>query len=313
LDPDWHEVGGQQRTVNFTALPSGDYRLVVQGATSRGSWSDGTTLRIKVMPPWWNTWWFRVIYSVLVIFAVWSAYLYRLRQITQKFNVRLEARVSERTRLARDLHDTLLQSFQGLVFRLQAVEELLPPGRGKKQLEQILERADDAIAEGRRAVYDLRSSTTSADDLAQAVTEVANELAGEGSPSFRLVVEGPARELQPILRDEVYSIAREGLRNAFSHARAHHIEAEITYTEQLFRLRIRDDGNGIAATVLEAGRPGHYGLMGIRERARQIGAKLEMWSGAGRGTEIDLSISGSIAYTKSPMRSRLRLFRGNAG
>jgi signal transduction histidine kinase len=128
-----------------------------------------------------------------------------------------------------------------------------------------------------------------------------------------LVVEGPARDLHPIVRDEIYRIAREALRNAFSHARAHHIEAEITYSERMFRLRIRDDGQGIAPATLEKGRPGHYGLPGMRERAGQIGAKLNIWSADRAGTEIELSIAGSIAYGKSAGRSRLRLFGKAAG
>jgi signal transduction histidine kinase len=123
------------------------------------------------------------------------------------------------------------------------------------------------------------------------------------------VVEGPVRELHPILRDEVYRIAREALRNAFNHARAHRIEAEITYGERLFRLRIRDDGQGIPPEIVEAGRSGHYGLSGMRERARQAGAKLDVWSSAGNGTEIDLSMPGAIAYRKSARRFRLPSFR----
>jgi signal transduction histidine kinase len=115
--------------------------------------------------------------------------------------------------------------------------------------------------------------------------------------------------MHPILRDELYRITREALRNAFSHARAHQIEVEFSYTERLFRLRIRDDGEGIAPDILRHGRPGHYGLAGIGERARQIGAKLSIWSGAGAGTEIELSIPASNAYDKSPKRSRWRLFR----
>ena len=126
---------------------------------------------------------------------------------------------------------------------------------------------------------------------------------------FRLVVEGPGRNLHPILRDEIYRIAREALRNAFLHAHARQIEAEITYADSGLRLRVRDDGDGIPATILEAGRSGHYGLPGMRERAAQIGAKLNIWSGSGAGTEIDLSIPGSIAYGTSPGRRSFRLFR----
>jgi signal transduction histidine kinase len=205
------------------------------------------------------------------------------------------------------LHDTLLQSFQGLMLRLQAVSDLLSEGKAKDQLEQSLQRADQAIAEGRSAVYDLRSSATATNDLAQAVKALGDEMATQ-NVAFRLVVEGASRDLHPIIRDELYRITREALRNAFSHARAHHIEAEIAYAERLLRLRIRDDGTGITPEMLKEGRPGHYGLPGMRERARQIGAKLIIWSGSGAGTELELRIAGSIAYMSSN-GSRSRLFR----
>ena len=131
--------------------------------------------------------------------------------------------------------------------------------------------------------------------------------------TFRLVMEGPSRDLHPIIRDEMYRIAREALRNAFSHAQAHHIEAELIYADRQFQLRIRDDGQGIAPAFLEEGRPGHYGLPGMRERARHIGAKLTIWSGGGTGTEIELSLEGSIAYGTPSGQSRLRLFGKRAG
>src|SRR6266404_2963219 len=165
-------------------------------------------------------------------------YRYRLHQIGWEFNVRLEERVGERTRIARDLHDTLLQGFQGLMLRLQVVDELLPQGKAKEVLEQTLERADQAIAEGRNTVYDLRSSAMATNDLEQAVEALGHELATQDVPAFGTVVEGPTRHLRPIIRDELYRITREALRNAFSHAGAHRIEVEITYAERLFRLRI---------------------------------------------------------------------------
>jgi signal transduction histidine kinase len=177
---------------------------------------------------------------------------------------------------------------------------LLPQGKAKDELEQTLERADQAIAEGRSAVHDLRLSATTTNDLAQAVRALGNELATPDAATFRLVVEGPARDLHPIIRDELYRITREALRNAFAHARAHHIEAELIYAEALFRIRIRDDGEGIPPAMLEGGRPGHYGLPGMRERAKKIGANLDIWSGAETGCEIELSIPGSIAYLTSP-------------
>jgi signal transduction histidine kinase len=236
-------------------------------------------------------------------------YRYRLHQITLQYSVRIEERVTERTRIARELHDTLLQSFQGLILRLQVVDYLLPEGDAKNQLEQTLERADQAIAEGRTAVYDLRSSTTTTNDLAEAVEAVGKELATPDSAAFRLEVVGSHRDLNPIIRDEIYRIVREALRNAFRHAEARHIETELTYDQRALRLHIRDDGKGIPSEFLQEGRRGHYGLCGMRERARQIGGKLEIWSRPGAGTEIELSITASIAYSTPTGRRAFRLFR----
>jgi signal transduction histidine kinase len=157
-------------------------------------------------------------------------------------------------------------------------------------------------------VLNLRSSAATTNDLAQALRSVCNELATPDAATFQLTVEGLPRELHPIIRDELYRITREALRNAFTHACAQHIEAELIYAERLFSLRIRDDGKGIESTTLQEGRVGHYGLPGMRERARQIGAEFTIWSGAGTGTEIELSIPGSIVYSTLP-RPRFRWFR----
>jgi signal transduction histidine kinase len=215
-------------------------------------------------------------------------------------------------RIARELHDTLLQSFQGLMLRLQVVDDLLPEGKAKHHLEQALERADQAIAEGRDAVYDLRGSAAT-NDLAQAVRTLGEELATSDSAAFHLLIEGPARDLNPIVRDEVYRITREALRNAFRHARARRVETEIAYGERAFRVRIRDDGDGIEHSTLEKGRTGHYGLEGMRERARQVAGTLDIWSRPGVGTEIDLRIDGAIVYAPSTNRRWLGLFRKRVG
>jgi signal transduction histidine kinase/ligand-binding sensor domain-containing protein len=322
VDREWLDADSNVTAI-YSGIPVGTHQFRVRACNSDGVWdSAGIIYQVTQQPYYYETNWFRLLALVVVASIVTGIYRYRLHQIAREFNVRLEERVGERTRIARDLHDTLLQSLQGLMLRLQLVDELLSPGKAKEELEQTLERADQAIAEGRDAVHNLRSSATTTNELAQAVRSVADELAGDGSPTFRLVVEGAVRELHPILRDEVYRIAREALRNAFNHARAHRIEAEITYGERLFRLRIRDDGEGIPPDIVEAGRSGHYGLNGMRERARQAGAKLDVWSSAASGTEIDLSIPGSIAYGKSAYgesaygefrrRFPLRLFRKKA-
>jgi signal transduction histidine kinase len=257
-----------------------------------------------------------LVATVAFLSTAWviSAMVARVRKLTEaQLTLRFEERLSERARIARELHDTLLQSFQGLMLHFQAVNDLLPPGEAKEALEKALDRADQAIVEGRDAIQNLRSSTTASNELAQAVTALGEELAiprdGEtGAATFRVSIEGTPRDLDPILRDDIYRIAREALGNAFRHAQASKIEAEIMYGQRLLRLRIRDDGKGIDPKHLDAGRDGHWGLAGMRERAQQIGAQLDMWSEAGAGTEVELRIPGSVAYGTSLGRGGFRLF-----
>jgi signal transduction histidine kinase len=256
-----------------------------------------------------------IVATVAFLVTAWviTGMVARVRKLTEaQLALRFEERLAERTRIARELHDTLLQSFQALMLHFQAVNDLLPPGNAKEAFEKALDRADQAIVESRDAIQDLRSSTTVTNDLAQAMTALGEELAGASDgkrATLRVSIEGSARDLHPILRDDIYRIAREALLNALRHAQASKIEADITYGERLFRLRIRDDGKGIDPKLLDAGRDGHWGLPGMRERAQQIGAQLEVWSEIGAGTEIDLRIPGPIAYGTSPGRGGFPLFQ----
>jgi signal transduction histidine kinase/ligand-binding sensor domain-containing protein len=313
VDNDWQDAGTRREAI-YTRLGPGEYRFRVIACNNDGVWNEvGAAWSFSIAPTFYQTVWFRTLLALAGIGVMWLLYRERLRQITARADLRYAERLEERTRIARELHDTLLQSFQGLMLRFQVVNEMLPSGEAKHELEETLQRADQAILEGRDAVRDLRSSTAISNDLADAVNVLGDELATGDSASFRLVVEGPVRDLHPVVRDELYGITREALRNAFNHARAQHIEVEITYAERLFRLRIRDDGDGIAPGILEEGRSGHYGLPGMRERAKKIDAKLDIWSGMGTGTEIDLSIAGSIAYRASPARSRFHFFKKQDG
>jgi signal transduction histidine kinase len=253
----------------------------------------------------WNP--LALVATVAFLVTAWviTAMVARVRKLTEtQLALQFEERLAERTRIARELHDTLLQSFQGLMLHFQAVNDLLPPGKAKEAFEKALDRADQAIVEGRDAIQNLRSSTAVTNDLAEAITALGEELATardseSASATFRVSIEGKPRDLHPVLRDDIYRIVREALRNAFHHAQASNIEAEITYSERLLRLRIRDDGKGIDPKLLDAGRDGHWGLPGMRERAQQIGAQLEMWSELGAGTEVELKIPGPVAYGTS--------------
>jgi signal transduction histidine kinase/ligand-binding sensor domain-containing protein len=312
-DQDWQDAGTRRRAF-YNDLPPAQYRFHVTASNNDGVWSEtGAALDFSIAPAYYQMRWFQAGCIAVFLAGIWGFYRLRLRQVAREFNVRLEERVSERTRVARELHDTLLQSFQGLMLHFQVVDDLLPEGEAKKRLEQSLLRADQAIVEGRNAVHDLRSSATATNDLADAVNALGAELATPDSATFRLVVEGAVRDLHPIIRDEVYRITREALRNAFTHAHANHIEAEITYGKKALRLRIRDDGDGTPPEVIKEGRPGHYGLPGMRERAKQIGGNLGIWSGAGprAGTEIELTIAASIAYPALRGRSLFGLSRSH--
>jgi signal transduction histidine kinase len=249
----------------------------VIASNNDGVWNQTGAVAVVAVPrAFFQTTWFMALCVCAAGGLAWAAYRLRLRQIAAQMNVRLEERVIERTRLARDLHDTLLQSFQGLMLHLEVVRELLPEGKAKTELTKSLGLGDRAIAEGRSTVYDLRSSAIGTSDLPEAIKALGDELTIEDSAAFHLVVEGPTRDLDPIIRDELYRITREALRNAFRHARARHIETEITYGERALQLRIRDDGQGIPPEILEEGRPGHFGLRGMRERAKQIGGELDV-------------------------------------
>jgi signal transduction histidine kinase/ligand-binding sensor domain-containing protein len=293
---------------DYTNLSPGPYRFRVIASNSDGVWSTAeATIAMEVEPLYWQTWWFRVIGVVVFALAVVSTYQMRLRQMTTRLSTAFDARLAERTRIARELHDTLLQGLHGLMFRFQAVDNLLParPDEAKKILESALDSATQAITEARDAVDQIRSSAAAASDLATAITAQGRDLAAhhstgsasEDSTTFLVETEGAPRDLHPILRDEIYRIVVEALRNAFRHARASRVEVGILYEERQLRVRIRDDGSGIAPSVLcHERREGHWGLPGMRERARCIGAEMDIRSEAGAGTEVELRIPARLIY-----------------
>jgi signal transduction histidine kinase/ligand-binding sensor domain-containing protein len=312
-DPDWQDPGARRQAF-YTNPGPGSYTFRVMAANPDGAWNEtGAAIAFSIAPAFYETSWFRLLCAAAFGGILWALYILRLRLVLAQLQARLGERLLERERIARDLHDTLLQSFQGLMLHLQVVNELLPHGRAKGELEKSLGLADLAIAEGRSAVYDLRSSAIATSDLPQSIKALGEELSANNEAIFRLVVEGPPRKVRTIIRDEFYSITREALRNAFHHSHARHIEVEITYGGRGLVLRIRDDGEGIPPEVLEDGRPGHYGVPGMRERAKQMGGKLDIWSGVGAGTEIEVRVSASFAYGTSPDRTLFHMFRRKQG
>ena len=314
-DAGWKDAGTDRKAF-YNDLPPRHYRFHVMASNNSGVWNEaGDSLDFSIDPAYYQTTWFRASCVAAFFALLWALYRYRLYQIKHEFNARLEERVGERTRIARELHDTLLQSFQGSLIMMQAARNFLSrrPEKAGETLDNAINVASGAIAEGRDAIHDLRLQPAVQSDLTQLLTATGQDLAhsedANGNPViFRVAVEGERQALDPIIQDEAYRIARELLRNAFRHAQASEIEADVRYDDRLLRVRIRDDGKGIDPEVVKAGRPGHSGLLGMRERAKRIGARLEFWSEVGAGTEVELSIPASVAYA-APRSGPFQLLR----
>jgi len=317
FDSEWHEVRSEQRVVSYTTLPARVYELQVQGAASRGPWSEpGARLQIEILPAWWSTWWFRIACGAFIVLIAFAAYSYRMREMARRFDLMLEERINERTRIARDLHDTLLQNFHGLILQFHAASNLMlrRPDEAKRSLDDAISETKKAVRESRKAIQDLRSEPIAKGNLAEFLMSTSRELAStngsEHLPVFNLIEEGDRQALSATASDEICRIALEVMRNAIQHACAHRIETEIRYGHSMFRLRIRDDGQGIEPNVLkEGGRVGHWGLRGARERAERIGGRLELWSEPKEGTEVQLLVPASIAYENLRDSYRMKLFR----
>jgi len=300
FDKGWVNAS-MRRQAFYTNLDPGRYRFRVAAANESGVWTDsGDVLDITIAPTFLQSQSFKALCGAAVILMFGGAYALRMRYMIARMRARLEERVAERERIARELHDTLLQSVQGLILKFQDVAEDIPGESAvRRKMEDALDRADDLLAESRDRVKQLRISPAAGPDLPPAVGAAGAKLASEYSIPFNLVVEGVQRPVMPIIREEVLRIAHEALSNAYRHARATKVEAEIIYGRAELRVRIRDDGCGIDDTMMRMGRPDHWGMAGMRERAKKITASFDIWSRPSAGTEIELIVPGRVAYLRS--------------
>jgi len=321
LDQAWTEVDSRRRRVTYSTLPPGIYWLRVQAATARGPWNGPTAvLGIEILPPWWATWWFRSLCALSLLLAGVALYRLRMRQITQHVSIRMQERMDERTRIARELHDSLLQGAQGLILRLQAVRDMLPghPREAAAELERALDRGDQALAEARDAVTGIRGKSPQSGDLISALRSLSKEIPDVGlarpSPFFRVLVEGRPRPLRELIRDDLYQIAREAFRNAVKHSNGNNVEIKLCYSNGYFELHVRDDGGGIhSGAVSKRMDEGHWGIQGMRERAASMGGQLQIWSEQNAGTEIQVKLPAAVAYSDPGSGARWIQGRGRTG
>jgi len=317
-DADWQDPQ-TRRQAFYSDLPPGNYRFRVIASNNDGVWNEtGVTQDFTVLPAFYQTIWFRFLCFVALASILWLLYRLRLRQVAARMQARLEERLEERERIARDLHDTLLQGFLSAYMQLDVANDRLPADSPAKPLVQhVLDLMKQVSEEGRNAIRRLRSPRPASDDLEEKLSEIRGEFPLQEQLDFRVIVEGKPIGLHPFIREEVYRIAREAVINAFRHSEAARIEVEIKYAARSLRIMVRDNGCGVDPEVLRTGREGHWGLSNMRERAEKIGAKFSVLSRAGAGTEVELSVPGKVAFETTSSETwwkRLsRWFSGQAG
>jgi signal transduction histidine kinase/ligand-binding sensor domain-containing protein len=296
------------RIATYNLLPAGSYVFHVRAWDEAGQpLPEEATFAFRVMPTWYQSWWFAVLVGVTGAAIILVLYRLRVRELRQAYNVRLEERWAERTRIARELHDTLLQNFQGLMFRLQAVREMLPAQSEKAIpiLDTALIKGEEAIDRARIAVSDLRSPEKIERDFDAGLTAIAAEAVHlckhEPVPSWSVDTKGRVRDISQVVLYELYQITQEAIGNAFQHSRASHVQVDVRYGFDDLRVTVTDDGDGfddkVMALVL---RPGHFGLQGMMERIEKLGGRATLSSKPGEGTSATLTVPAAVAYRKSP-------------
>ncbi len=298
-DTDWQDPG-TRRQAFYSDLPPGRYLFHVIACNNDGLWNEtGATLDFVVPPAIYQTVWFKVLLLLLGLSLIWLLFRLRIRQLTAEIQSRMAERLGERERIARELHDTLLQGFHGLLLRFQVVNQLIPKNeKAHEIMEDAMNRADQLMSESRERIRNLRRETGAIAALPEALSAIGEDRMQE-TIGFRLVVEGAPREVDPMIRDEMYLIGREAIVNALTHSLGSMVEVEINYDHSGVRLRVRDDGKGIPSEIIRSGGvSGHWGLSGMKERALKIGGQFKIWNRSGAGTEVELKVPAALAYPR---------------
>ncbi len=306
-DDDWQESGGRRQAF-YNDLRPGSYRFRVIARNNDGLWNEeGAALDLVIAPAWYQTSWFLAACAIIGIATVWMTHQLRLRQIARVLNARFDERLAERTRVARDLHDTLLQTVQGSKLAVDdALDHFDDRTETRRTMEQVSSWLGQATHEGRAAVNSLRASTTEQNDLGDAFRRAMEDCRRQASLETTLTVTGDPREMHPVVRDEVYRMGYEAIRNACMHSRGSRLEVGLHYAHDL-TLRVTDNGVGIDPAIADSGKDGHFGLQGMRERAARIGATLKVSSSADTGTEVVVIVAGRAIFRK-PSRSLVDKF-----
>ena len=304
VDADWVDAGARRQAF-YTNLKPGKYVFRVRAANNDDVWNEqGASVALDLPPTLFQSRLFLLLCAAAAVGMLAAAYHWRMRRLSQRLQAGLRERMAERERIARELHDTLLQGVQGLILKFQSATRQVPPELpARDQLEQALDRAEDVVVEARDRVRSLRADA--ADDLVATLKEVAETMRSPGSAETMVIAQGRAKDLHPLVADEIERVVVEALFNAHRHGCATRIDVVVAFEPRRLRVSIHDDGVGVDPAVLEAGgREGHFGLAGMRERARKVCGVLTIRSAPGRGTEVELVAPGNVAYATRPARRR---------
>jgi signal transduction histidine kinase/ligand-binding sensor domain-containing protein len=313
-DTEWTDAG-TRRQAFYNDLRPGHYTFQVIACNNDGVWNRlGASITFTIPPVWYQTAWFRLLCVVLFALLAYAFYQSRLRRYTVLLKARFDERIEERTRLARDLHDTLLQTLQGSkLVADNALENPTEPADMRKALNLVSHWLERATVEGRAALNSLRSSTDEPNDLAAALRDAAENGRIGSSVKVAFVLNGTSRDMHPIVREEIYRIGCEAINNACVHSGGNVVTIELTYTQDVL-LSVRDNGKGIEEGFLRFGKDGHFGIRGMRERADRVGAKLSLKTTPNGGTEVTLLVPGSVLFkTLDPLKHSKRSKPSSAG
>jgi signal transduction histidine kinase len=309
FDQQWHEVGSRREAVYMNLKP-GRYTFQVIAANNDGVWNlRGDTLSFTIPPKFYQTNLFLACLALAGLLLIYATFIVRLRVSTQLVEGRMNERLLERDRIARELHDTLLQGFQGVVLRLHGAARLLPnSSRARLSLEDTMDRADQILVDGRRSLLQLRSSVNAPAALAEQLHQIVADLQLQNAIPCEIQLKGQERALKTTVQEEIVSMARESLTNAFRHSKATRIFVELSFIATEFTFLCRDNGVGLPAAVLNAGAAeGHWGLVGLRERAQNLHARLVLGTNEPHGTVVEIALRARIVYADQRMRRIRRL------
>ena len=299
FDSAWVDAG-PRRQAFYTTLPPANYRFHVIASDNNGVWNEvGASLSFELAPAFHQTVWFKVLCTLITLALLWLILQARVRQVANKVRLRQSIQYTERLRIARQLHDSLLQNMQGLMLRFSSAARAVPHELPiRRVMEELLDQSDDVIAEARHSIQDLREREKRSLELAQEITALGQELGNDGPVTVTVLTNGMPYQLNPDTHENVLLIVREAMLNSFKHASARAMEVQIDYRKTEFNVSVRDDGRGIDEKVIRSGREGHWGLRGMRERAAAIHGRLRILSKVGAGTQVEIVVPRVFASAK---------------